>query len=192
MASEFNNCLDEFDDFLQAFEDPENMSISENDIFLLATIKNQLSKIKRINQFDVAHKSGPIHLNQRKRRGSSCDSQSSVKDLRKSTSLDISYNTPELVNDRDIIRSFELTRVASQARTLEFEKLRTATINTQISMLSANHLTQHYCQVFFGSSDCVLVLEDDAGKNYSFGTPINEDVVCIPNHPENIGFAETV
>lgn len=166
--------LDQFEEILLSLTHPELTALNEEDIELLSQIRQKLELLPTTGSFDLTGKSkiSPIITPTSRKLGDKFRSISQKMELTKDASPKFisrsELNTTQITipyvkreeNDsfkfEEILMSLRYFSEIIQEKTLHCERFRIASINSDISIKTADHFIHHFTQIIFDTADVLF------------------------------------
>lgn len=181
---ELERQLDEFEEILLSIENPKLTSLNEDDIELLSQIKSKLDALPTTSSFDMRTKAKISPLTKSRKLGDNIRSnsqkvfsvtESSPRFVSKSElqNMNATHITLPLVkrekSDKfkfeEIFMSMGYFSEIIKEKALYCERFRIASINSDISIKTADYLIKNFSQIVFDASGVVFVQKNLKSKN---------------------------
>lgn len=194
--------IDEFEEILLSLQNPKLTSLNEEDIELLSQIKLKLESLPTTSSFDMKSKAkiSPFGaVNKRKTMGNLRSVSQKIEIERLNTSprfvsrseiqnLNMSNITLPLFQREEedqfkfeeILMSLRYFSKIILEKAVHCERFRIASINSDISIKTADHFIKHFSQIIFDVTDVAFIQNDTKTKNEFaeiYGSP-GDKIVC--------------
>ena len=179
-TDQFDQYLDDFEEILTLLENPTDLSLSIKDLQLLKEIQTNLNNLPEMDMLNFKKPNKKIQRkkNLRNRLRSSSSKHISISSRQNQRSQKLKISLPSLNENlafeeieqrrpilsgyvkETIIQSIEYFVGISLEKVVHYERLRIATINSQITIKTADHFVELFGRILMNASQCFLMQRD--------------------------------
>jgi len=173
-----NYCIHHIEEFINEIQTPKNFFLDERQQELLNMIYAQLSALPQLGDFSQLNKeynrskSGQYRVDTPMNSGNL--TERSTPSFQSSMPSILNYSTVEF-DQHEFLTAIHNFVTVSKERVEEFEKLKLATFNSELSPGSLDSLVHYFSEILFGTTETLLI-QRIGGSIEVFGKRINKQV----------------